>query len=67
MKRRILTTALACAMLLPCALPLAGCAAEKEEVLRVYNWEDYISTPSESEGGSEESDYVDLIAEFERE
>ena len=28
MKRRLLTAALACAMLLPSVLPLAGCAAE---------------------------------------
>ena len=61
MKRRLLTAALACAMLLPSVLPLAGCAAEDVEVLRVYNWEDYISAPSEGE-----DDSVDLIAEFEK-
>ena len=61
MKRRLLTAALACAMLLPSVLPLAGCAAEDVEVLRVYNWEDYISAPSEGE-----DDSVDLLAEFEK-
>ena len=65
--RRLTTAALALAMFSSLILPLAGCASEEEEVLRVYNWEDYISTPTESEDGSSEDDYVDLIAKFEEE
>lgn len=41
----------------------SGCSSKKDsQVLKVYNWEDYISV---SEDGSDE--YVDLIAEFEKE
>ena len=66
MKKRIATTALALFLLLPFVLALAGCAADGAQVLRVYNWEDYISEPTENEDGSVEDDYVDLIAEFEK-
>ena len=65
MKKKIATAALALCMLLLSALGLTGCAAEDTLVLRVYNWEDYISEPTENEDGTVEDDYVDLIAEFE--
>ncbi len=68
MNRRILTGALAFCLLLPSFLAFAGCASsEKETVLRVYNWEDYISEPTVNDDGSVEDDYVDLIAKFEEE
>ena len=45
------------------ALSAAGCAASSAStVLRVYNWEDYISQPD-----GESDEYVDLIAKFEEE
>ncbi len=66
MKKRIVTTALALCLLLPFVLSTAGCASDTALVLRVYNWEDYISEPTENEDGTVEDDYVDLIAEFEK-
>ena len=66
MKKRILTTALALCLLLPFVLAMSGCSAESSQVLRVCNWEDYISEPTENEDGTVEDDYVDLIAEFEK-
>ena len=62
--RKLTAASIALCMLFPSLLALAGCAPETEEVLRVYNWEDYISAPSE---GEDEGDYVDLIAKFEEE
>ena len=60
MKRKTIALLLAACLLLPCLL-LAGCAAgEEKQVLRVYNWEDYISD-------TDEDGYVDLIAKFEEE
>lgn len=45
------------------ALSAAGCTASSAStVLRVYNWEDYISQPD-----GESDEYVDLIAKFEEE
>ena len=45
------------------ALSATGCAASSAStVLRVYNWEDYISQPD-----GESDEYVDLIAKFEEE
>ena len=44
-------------------ISFSGCSSKKDsQVLKVYNWEDYISV---SEDGSDE--YVDLVAEFEKE
>lgn len=65
MKKRIMTAALALCLLLTFLLAAAGCAADTALVLRVYNWEDYISEPTENADGTVEDDYVDLIAEFE--
>ena len=64
MKKRILSAALAFVLLLPFLLTIAGCAGSGggNTVLRVYNWEDYISMPD-----GEDDEYVDLIAEFEEE
>ena len=64
MKKRIFSAALAFALLLPFLLSIAGCASSGggNTVLRVYNWEDYISMPD-----GEDDEYVDLIAEFEKE
>ena len=69
MIRKLLTFALASCMLAPFLLTLAGCSAGSGsgEVLRVYNWEDYISEPTQNEDGTVEDDYIDLIAEFEKE
>lgn len=67
MKKK-LSAALAACMMLTMLLPLAGCGGQDERpVLRVYNWEDYISEPTTNADGSVEDDYVDLIAEFEEE
>ena len=67
MKKK-LSAALAACMMLTMLLPLAGCGGQDERpVLRVYNWEDYISEPTQNADGSVEDDYVDLIAEFEEE
>lgn len=64
MIKRILASMSAFCALLPLLLTAAGCAADgATPVLRVYNWEDYISKP-DKDGGDE---YVDLIAEFEKE
>ena len=66
--KRLLCGALAFCFLLPFVLLLAGCGKEqKKEVLRVYNWEDYISEPTQNSDGTSENDYVDLVAEFEKE
>lgn len=65
MKRflRTISCAAAAAVLFVFALSAAGCASSGgKTVLRVYNWEDYISQP---DGSSDE--YVDLIAKFEEE
>ena len=65
MKKQIFSAALAFALLLPSLLSIAGCAdgnSGGNTVLRVYNWEDYISEPSK-----EDAEAVDLIAEFEEE
>ena len=67
MKKKVISSVLSLCLLLPFAMMLAGCATDNTPVLRVYNWEDYISEPTESEDGSAGDDYVDLIAEFERE
>lgn len=65
--KRYLTALCAFLIALPLLLPLAGCSsAKKGEVLRVYNWEDYISTPKSSDGEDDES-IPDLIAAFEKE
>ena len=65
MRKRILTAALALCFLLSFVLTATGCATDAALVLRVYNWEDYISEPTQNEDGTVEDDYVDLIAEFE--
>ena len=66
--KRLLCGALAFCFLLPFVLLLAGCGKEQQkEVLRVYNWEDYISEPTQNSDGTSENDYVDLVAEFEKE
>ena len=64
MKKRIFSAALAFVLLLPFLLSIAGCASSGggNTVLRVYNWEDYISMPD-----GEDDEYVDLIAKFEEE
>ena len=67
MKKKVISSVLSLCLLLPFAMMLAGCATDNTPVLRVYNWEDYISEPTESEDGSAGDDYVDLIAEFEKE
>ena len=67
MKKKVISSVLSLCLLLPFAMTLAGCATDNTPVLRVYNWEDYISEPTESEDGSAGDDYVDLIAEFEKE
>ena len=60
-KRIFCAVSLLC-LCLPMLLPLAGCSSsENVQTLRVYNWEDYIST-SDDEGES-----IDLIAKFEEE
>ena len=51
------------AMLAAFCLPLASCAGqEKKEVLRIYNWEDYICNEENEEDGT-----IDLISAFEEE
>lgn len=66
--KRLLSLALCVFLLLPFALLLAGCDSDtQKEVLRVYNWEDYISEPTQNSDGTTEDDYVDLVAEFEKE
>ena len=67
MRKRLLALTAALCLLLPAALALSGCAASDTPVLRVYNWEDYISQPTVNNDGSVEDDYVDLIAQFEEE
>lgn len=67
MIKKIVSTAISLCFLLPFALAMTGCSTDERPVLRVYNWEDYISEPTENEDGSVEDDYVDLIAEFEEE
>ena len=62
MRKQILSTVLALCLAFPFLLLLAGCAAETSLILRVYNWEDYISEPTEND-----SEYVDLISKFEEE
>lgn len=62
MRKQILSTVLALCFAFPFLLLLAGCAAETSLILRVYNWEDYISEPTEND-----SEYVDLISKFEEE
>lgn len=66
MKKRFLCSALALTITAPMLLGIAGCAsdAKNPKVLRVYNWEDYISEPDENDA---ESEYLDLIGEFEKE
>lgn len=64
--KKFLTTLLSLCLLLPFVLTVAGCSSEKGLVLRVYNWEDYISEPTENEDGTTEDDYVDLVGEFEK-
>ena len=62
--KRIVCGALALAMLLPFVLGAAGCSSEQggKQVLRVYNWEDYIADEDDEESG-----YSDLISAFEEE
>ena len=67
MRKRLLALTAALCLLLPAVLALSGCAASDTPVLRVYNWEDYISQPTVNNDGSVEDDYVDLIAQFEEE
>ncbi len=66
MKRtaRFFAAALAAAMLFASVGLLSGCASSSssDNVLHVYNWEDYISQPD-----GESDEYVDLIAKFEEE
>ena len=62
--KRILSVFLAFAALLPFVLGASACSSgsKSEQVLRVYNWEDYISNEDDEENG-----YVDLISAFEEE
>ena len=61
---RLLADLFALFLAVPFLFSLAGCDSKQETVLRVYNWEDYISEPGDEEG---EDEYVDLIAKFEEE
>lgn len=67
--KRILSVFAALLLTLPPLLSFAGCATEsKKQVLRVYNWEDYISTSNSGDDEETADDSVpDLIAEFEKE
>ena len=59
--KRLFSVAAALGLFLLNALSLTACGSgETQEVLRIYNWEDYISTEDDEEGGT-----VDLIAAFE--
>lgn len=61
--KNFLCLSLSLALLSLSALSLASCATEeKNQVLRVYNWEDYISDEDDEEEGC-----IDLIAAFEEE
>ena len=65
MKKQILSSFLSFSLLLPFLFGIAGCARNTDsnaQILRVYNWEDYICNED-----SEEDGYVDLIAKFEEE
>ena len=66
--KKIVSLALSFCLLLPFVFLLAGCSKDtNKEVLHVYNWEDYISEPTQNSDGTTEDDYVDLLAEFEEE
>ena len=66
--KKIVSLALSFCLLLPFVFLLAGCSKDtNKEVLHVYNWEDYISEPTQNSDGTTEDDYVDLVAEFEKE
>ena len=59
--KRLFSVAAALGLFLLNALSLTACGSgETQEVLRIYNWEDYISAEDDEEGGT-----VDLIAAFE--
>ena len=66
MIKKIITTALVLCMAAS-AFAVTGCSSDPRPVLRVYNWEDYISEPTENQDGTIEDDYIDLIGEFEEE
>ena len=66
MIKKIITTALALCMAAS-SFAVTGCSSDPRPVLRVYNWEDYISEPTENQDGTIEDDYIDLIGEFEEE
>ena len=59
--QRLLALAGAAVIALSSSLLFAACAdGEEKQVLRIYNWEDYICNEDDEEAG-----YVDLIAAFE--
>lgn len=64
MKKKFFANIFSLFLLAPFLLSFVGCANESssDNILRVYNWEDYICNED-----SEEDGYVDLIAKFENE
>lgn len=59
--KRIAAIAAALLLIIPSLLLFAGCSND-ERVLRVFNWEEYISEEDDPESGS-----IDIIAAFEEE
>ena len=55
--KKIVSLALSFCLLLPFVFLLAGCSKDtNKEVLHVYNWEDYISEPTQNSDGTTEDD-----------